>query len=121
MDWKVVQSILKDLPCPGGEDFIAVGGDEKGVLVLGAGHAIGCVGGPVVLGVDVTRADTGIDHGLNGECHAGDKWDTELIVMVGDLRGFVEFDAGAMADELIDNGAAACTGVRFDSISNFID
>ena len=52
-----------------GEDFVAGGGDEEGVFPLRTGFAVGSARDPTIFGNDC-RANTRIDHGLNGKSHA---------------------------------------------------
>ena len=71
--------------------------DQKGVFPLGARLSVHGAGGPAVLGIDVAGSGAGVDHRLDGEGHAGSKRDVHLVVMVGNLRGFMEVDTGAVA------------------------
>ena len=101
-----------------GEDFVAGGGDENGVFPLGTGFVISGAGGPVIGGIDDGGADAGVDHGLDGKGHAGGKGDVDVVIVMRDLGGFVEVDADAMSDKLIDDRAMTGCSVIFDRFPN---
>lgn len=82
---------------------MAVFCDQKSVLPLGAGLAVEGARCPMVMGIDVAFAHAGVYHWFDGESHAGDERDLDLVVMVGDLGRFMEMNACPMADELVDD------------------
>lgn len=96
-----------------GEDFVAVMGDEEGMLPLGTGLAVGGARYPAV-GIKDGSTDACVDHRLNCEDHSFYKRNVDIVVVVGDFRGFMEMDANAMADELIDNRTILRAGIVFD-------
>src|SRR5687768_7469389 len=88
----------------GCQDLGIAGGDDDGVLEVGAGLAVSGDGGPAVA-EDVHFGHAHVDHGFDGENHA--RLETELdlaVVEVGDLGLFVELLADAVAYELLDDG-----------------
>ena len=90
-----------------GEDLGAVFGDGDGVLEVGAVAAVDGDGGPAV-GEDFDLGGARVDHGFDGEDHAGFEAGAFAAgAEVGDLGVFVHLLADAVADELLDD-AVAC-------------
>lgn len=100
---------------------MAILGDEDGVFPLGGGFAVFGADGPAVFGVEDGVANACVDHGLDGEDHAGGHGNADVVVMVGDFRGFVKGEADAVANKLIHNGAFVGFGDFFDSVADFAD
>ncbi len=89
-----------------GKDLGAIFGDGDGVLEVGAVAAVDGDGGPAVL-EDTDFGTAGVDHGLDGEDHAGlEAGALACGAEVGDLGVFVHGAADAVADELADDAKA---------------
>src|SRR5271170_1993257 len=88
--------------------------DGYGVLEVGAVTAVDCDGCPTVLEDTDFRA-AGVDHGLDGENHAGlEAGALAGWAEVGDLGVLVHGTADAMADKLADDAEALGLAVLLD-------
>jgi len=112
---------MAPLSFPRGENFNTVVGDEEGVLPLGAGASVLGAGGPQVGGIDDGLAYPGVDHRFDGEGHPCGEGDLDVVVTVRNLGGFVEADADAMTNKLVDDRTSFAGGVVLDHLADVAD
>lgn len=95
--------------------------NEDGVFPLSARFAVAGPCGPFVKTIDYSFGHSGIDHRFNRKCHAWDKGNIHRIAMMRHLGSFMKFDADAVSDKLIYDGAPFICGVFFDDLSDLRD
>ena len=86
-----------------GQDLDAVLGYEERVLVLSGGLTVLSGYCPAVVLVDAALPGSGVDHGLDGEGHAGLEDEVVAVPEMQDLRLLVELTADAVPAVVADN------------------
>ncbi len=87
---------------------------------VGGGFAVGGDDGPAV----GELADLGaahVDHGFDGDRHAGFEFGFDFAAVVGDVGFFVEGAADAVADEFADDAVAVGDDEVFDGFGDVVD
>ena len=101
-----------------GENLAAGFGDADHVFVLGGEAAVAGDGGPVVF-EDFDVGAAGVDHGLDGEEHAGFEHGAfAFAAEMQDIGGGVEFAADAVAAEIADHAKAVGFDVGLDGVAD---
>ena len=103
-----------------GENLRLVFGDEDGVLEMGGRLAIGGDDGPAVGELADLRAAQ-VDHGLDGDGHAGLELGFDLAAVVGDVRFLVQGSANAVPHKFADDTVAALDHEVLDGFGNMMD
>jgi hypothetical protein len=86
------------------------------MLKMSGGEAIGSDGRPLV-GENLDFSATHIDHGFNGECHAGLEFGTTAaFAEIGNLWVLVKFATDSMADEFAHNAETIFYGFGFHKV-----
>lgn len=95
--------------------------DQNGVLEMRGGLAVGGNGGPLVR-KDADFFGSQIDHGLDGEGHAGfEFWADAAFSKIGNLGIFVKAATDAMSNKFANDAEAIFYGLGFDEIGNVTD
>lgn len=86
------------------------------MLKMSGGEAIGSDGGPLV-GENFHICAAHVDHGLDGECHAGfEFWSAPAFTEIWHLGILVKFATDAVADEFAHDAEAIFNGFGFHKI-----
>ena len=101
-----------------GQDLDSVLSYEKRVLVLRRGLPV--LGGdrPAVVLVDAALPGSGVDHGLDGEGHAGLEGEVVAVPEMQHLGLLVELAADAVTAVVADNGEVVLLGDGLDDVAD---
>ena len=95
--------------------------DQNGVLEMRGGLAVGGDGGPFVR-KDADFFGSQIDHGLDGEGHAGfEFWADAAFSKIRNLGIFVKAAADAVSNKFANDAEAIFYGLGFDEVGNVAD
>lgn len=119
--WGQISDTFRKHASAGSQNLGFVIGDEDDMLVVGAGLAVQGDHRPLVF-ENARLGGSQVDHGLDGESHAGLETRTfALFAVVRHLGLFVELSADTMTDEFAHDGVAVLRDVIFDAVAEIAE